>query len=84
MSRTQLLEVEAKLKSTLAALQERTLQYEELMNSHECLWYCPRSPPPSVFGKSSFSWGLGNTAPGIAAPAKCGCHGCGEAYQSPS
>ncbi|XP_037229860.1 sperm-associated antigen 5 isoform X1 [Falco rusticolus] len=37
MSRTQLLEVEAKLKSTLAALQERTLQYEELMNSHECL-----------------------------------------------
>ncbi|XP_075627365.1 sperm-associated antigen 5 isoform X2 [Balearica regulorum gibbericeps] len=37
MSRTQLLEVEARLKSTLAALQERSLQYEELMGSHQCL-----------------------------------------------
>ncbi|XP_075296173.1 sperm-associated antigen 5 [Opisthocomus hoazin] len=37
MLRTQLLEVEAKLKSTLAALQERSLQYEELMDSHQCL-----------------------------------------------
>ncbi|XP_054703564.1 sperm-associated antigen 5 [Grus americana] len=37
MSRTQLLEVEARLKSTLAALQERSLQYEELMDSHQCL-----------------------------------------------
>ncbi|XP_009954810.1 PREDICTED: sperm-associated antigen 5, partial [Leptosomus discolor] len=37
MSRTQLLEVEAKLKSTLAALQERSLQYEELMDSHQRL-----------------------------------------------
>ncbi|KAM9257476.1 sperm-associated antigen 5 [Cariama cristata] len=37
MSRTQLLEVEARLKSTLAALQERSLQYEELMESHQHL-----------------------------------------------
>ncbi|XP_064323752.1 sperm-associated antigen 5 isoform X2 [Phalacrocorax carbo] len=34
MSRTQLLEVEARLKSSLAALQEHNLQYEELMDSH--------------------------------------------------
>ncbi|KAM9615414.1 sperm-associated antigen 5 isoform 2-T2 [Morphnus guianensis] len=37
MSRTQLLEVEARLKSTLATLQERSLQYEELMDSHQRL-----------------------------------------------
>ncbi|KAM6373212.1 sperm-associated antigen 5 [Pluvialis apricaria] len=37
MSRTQLLEVEAKQKSSLAALQERNLQYEELMDSHQRL-----------------------------------------------
>lgn len=39
MSRTQLLEVEAKQKSSLAALQERNLQYEELMDSHQRLRY---------------------------------------------
>ncbi|XP_075576219.1 sperm-associated antigen 5 [Pelecanus crispus] len=37
MSRTQLLEVEARLKSSLATLQERSLQYEELMDSHQHL-----------------------------------------------
>ncbi|XP_059685494.1 sperm-associated antigen 5 [Gavia stellata] len=37
MSRTQLLEVEARLKSSLATLQERSLQYEELMDSHQRL-----------------------------------------------
>ncbi|KFO86955.1 hypothetical protein N320_05190, partial [Buceros rhinoceros silvestris] len=37
MSRTQLLEVEARLKSALAALQERDLQYEELMDSQQRL-----------------------------------------------
>ncbi|KFP43565.1 hypothetical protein N324_08588, partial [Chlamydotis macqueenii] len=35
--RTQLLEVEARLKSTLAALQESNLQYKELMDSHQRL-----------------------------------------------
>jgi len=63
MLRTQLLEVEAKLKSTLAALQERSLQYEELMDSHQCLRYRPCSPPPLEplhFGKSSSSWGVGD------------------------
>lgn len=39
MSRTQLLEVEARLKSTLTTLQERSLQYEELMDSHQRLRY---------------------------------------------
>ncbi|KFQ41216.1 hypothetical protein N332_10736, partial [Mesitornis unicolor] len=38
MSRTQLLEVEARLTSTLAALQERNLQHQELMDSHQRLW----------------------------------------------
>ncbi|XP_054065162.1 sperm-associated antigen 5 [Rissa tridactyla] len=37
MSRTQLLELEARQKSSLAALQERSLQYEELMGSHQRL-----------------------------------------------
>ncbi|XP_035756450.1 sperm-associated antigen 5 [Egretta garzetta] len=37
MSRSQLLEVEARLKSSLATLQERSLQYEELMDSHQRL-----------------------------------------------
>ncbi|KFM06757.1 hypothetical protein AS27_13426, partial [Aptenodytes forsteri] len=37
MSRTQLLEVEARLKSSLAALQERSLQNKELMDSHQRL-----------------------------------------------
>ncbi|XP_014808505.1 PREDICTED: sperm-associated antigen 5 [Calidris pugnax] len=37
MSRTQLLELEARQKSTLATLQERNLQYEELMESHQRL-----------------------------------------------
>ncbi|KAM6049083.1 sperm-associated antigen 5 [Chlamydotis macqueenii] len=37
VSRTQLLEVEARLKSTLAALQESNLQYKELMDSHQRL-----------------------------------------------
>ncbi|XP_075025223.1 sperm-associated antigen 5 [Calonectris borealis] len=37
MSRTQLLEVEARLKSSEAALQERSLQYEKLMDSHQRL-----------------------------------------------
>ncbi|KAM4760216.1 sperm-associated antigen 5 isoform 2-T2 [Cyanocitta cristata] len=37
MCRTQLLEVEARLNSTLATLQERVLQHEELMESHQRL-----------------------------------------------
>ncbi|XP_032563691.1 sperm-associated antigen 5 isoform X2 [Chiroxiphia lanceolata] len=37
MSRMQLQEVEARLKSTQAALQERTLQHEKLMDSHQRL-----------------------------------------------
>ncbi|XP_062448805.1 sperm-associated antigen 5 [Rhea pennata] len=37
MSRTQLMEAEAKLKSTLAVLRERSLQHEELKDSHQCL-----------------------------------------------
>ncbi|XP_075374042.1 sperm-associated antigen 5 [Mycteria americana] len=37
MSRTQLLEVEARLKSSLAALQQHSTQYEELMDSHQRL-----------------------------------------------
>uniref|UniRef100_A0A8B9FXI0 Sperm-associated antigen 5 n=2 Tax=Amazona TaxID=12929 RepID=A0A8B9FXI0_9PSIT len=37
MSRTQLLEVEARLRSTLDTLQERSLQHEELMDSHQRL-----------------------------------------------
>ncbi|XP_042647373.1 sperm-associated antigen 5 isoform X2 [Tyto alba] len=37
MSRTQLLEVEARLKSTLASLQECSLQYQELTDSHQHL-----------------------------------------------
>lgn len=46
MCRTQLLEVEARLNSTLATLQERVLQHEELMESHQCLRYCPTQTPP--------------------------------------
>ncbi|KAM7001197.1 sperm-associated antigen 5 [Passerculus sandwichensis] len=37
MCRTQLLEVEARLNSTLAMLQERVLQHQELMQSHQHL-----------------------------------------------
>ncbi|KGL75579.1 hypothetical protein N309_13514, partial [Tinamus guttatus] len=37
MLRSQLLEAEAKLTSTLAALQERSRQHEELQDSHRCL-----------------------------------------------
>uniref|UniRef100_A0A8C9MVJ5 Sperm associated antigen 5 n=1 Tax=Serinus canaria TaxID=9135 RepID=A0A8C9MVJ5_SERCA len=37
MCRTQLLEVEARLNSTLATLQERILQHKELMESHQRL-----------------------------------------------
>ncbi|XP_064379352.1 sperm-associated antigen 5 [Dromaius novaehollandiae] len=37
MSRTQLMEAEAKLKSALAVLRERSLQHEELKDSHQCL-----------------------------------------------
>ncbi|XP_014731885.1 PREDICTED: sperm-associated antigen 5 [Sturnus vulgaris] len=37
MCRTQLLEVEARLNSTLATLQEQVLQHEELMESHQRL-----------------------------------------------
>ncbi|XP_054143414.1 sperm-associated antigen 5 [Melozone crissalis] len=37
MCRTQLLEVEARLNSTLASLQERVLQHQELMESHQRL-----------------------------------------------
>ncbi|XP_074413102.1 sperm-associated antigen 5 [Zonotrichia albicollis] len=37
MCRTQLLEVEARLNSTLATLQERVLQHQELMESHQHL-----------------------------------------------
>lgn len=41
MCRTQLLEVEARLNSTQAMLQERILQHEELKESHQRLRYCP-------------------------------------------
>ncbi|POI21950.1 hypothetical protein CIB84_014303, partial [Bambusicola thoracicus] len=37
MSRRQLMEVEAKLQSTLAELQERSLQHEELLEAHQSL-----------------------------------------------
>ncbi|XP_015736525.1 sperm-associated antigen 5 [Coturnix japonica] len=37
MSRRQLMEVEAKLKSTLAELQERSLQHQELLEAHQSL-----------------------------------------------
>ncbi|KAI1231831.1 hypothetical protein IHE44_0007469, partial [Lamprotornis superbus] len=37
MCRTQLQEVEARLNSTLATLQEQVLQHEELMESHQRL-----------------------------------------------
>uniref|UniRef100_A0A8C9EUE1 Sperm-associated antigen 5 n=1 Tax=Pavo cristatus TaxID=9049 RepID=A0A8C9EUE1_PAVCR len=37
MSRRQLMEVEAKLQSTLAELQERSLQHEELLEAHQGL-----------------------------------------------
>ncbi|XP_025903713.1 sperm-associated antigen 5 [Nothoprocta perdicaria] len=37
MSRTQLMEAEAKLRSTLAALQERSRQHQELQDLHQCL-----------------------------------------------
>ncbi|XP_072209356.1 sperm-associated antigen 5 [Excalfactoria chinensis] len=37
MSRRQLMEVEAKLQSTLAELQERNLQHEELLEAHQSL-----------------------------------------------
>lgn len=49
MSCTQLLDAEAKLKFTTAALQEHSLQYEELMESHQRLRYRPCSNP-SVLG----------------------------------
>lgn len=39
MARTQLLEVEARLRSTLDTLQEHSLQHEELMDSHQRLRY---------------------------------------------
>ncbi|XP_005056848.1 PREDICTED: sperm-associated antigen 5 [Ficedula albicollis] len=38
MCRMQLQEVEARLNSTLATLQERVLQHEELMETHQRLW----------------------------------------------
>lgn len=41
MSRTQLQEVEARLKATQATLQERTLQCEQRMESYQRLRYCP-------------------------------------------
>lgn len=62
MSRTQLLELEARQKSSLAALQERSLQYEELMGFHQRLRYRPCSPSlleTLYFGKLSSSWGGG-------------------------
>lgn len=77
MCRTQLLEVEARLNSTLATLQERVLQHKELMESHQRLRYCPTHQlhsNPSSFGKSSPSWGVrGDILTMVtAAPAKCG------------
>ncbi|OXB58094.1 hypothetical protein ASZ78_012499 [Callipepla squamata] len=39
MSRRQLMEVEAKLQSTLAELQERSLQHQELLEAHQGLQY---------------------------------------------
>lgn len=77
MCRTQLLEVEARLNSTLATLQERVLQHEELMESHQRLRYCPTHQlhsNPSSFGKSSPSWGVrGDILTMVtAAPAKRG------------
>ncbi|KFU87704.1 hypothetical protein M959_13408, partial [Chaetura pelagica] len=38
MSRTQLQEVEARLKSTLDTLQELNQQHQELIDSHQHLW----------------------------------------------
>lgn len=62
MSRRQLMEVEAKLKSTLAELQECSLQHEELKESHQCLQYGPRLSvllQPLVLGKWGPSgWGV--------------------------
>lgn len=58
MSRRQLMEVEAKLKSTLAELQERSLQHEKLKESHKCLQYGP-APKSLVLGKLGPSgWGV--------------------------
>lgn len=45
MSRTQLLEEEARLKSTRATLQEQNLQCKELMESQQRLWYQPCLSP---------------------------------------
>lgn len=95
MSRTQLLEVEARLKSTLATLQERSLQYEELMDSHQRLRYRPRSPPslePLCFweiepllggGGHTGGHGSGHCCPNQALIAQVGGRGCGEAQQDP-
>ena len=94
MSRTQLLEVEARLKSSLAALQQHSLQYEELMDSHQRLRYRPRSPPllePLYFWEIQ-PGGVGThrgtllqpmlPQPSVAAQAGGRC--CGEAQQTPS
>lgn len=45
MSRRQLMEVEAKLQSTLAELQECSLQHEELLEAHQGLQYDFVLPP---------------------------------------
>lgn len=83
MCRKQLLEVEARLNSTLATLKERVQQHEELMESHQRLRYCPTHQlhsNPSIFGKSSPSWGVRGDILTMAnaAPAKCGGPGGGE------
>lgn len=57
MSRRQLMEVEAKLQSTLAELQERSLQHEELLEAHQNLQY------GFVLTPATRSLGVGQTVP---------------------
>lgn len=89
MCRTQLLEVEARLNSTLATLQERVLQHEELMESHQRLRYRPTHQlhsNPSVFGKSSPLLGVrGHCDHGHCCPSQVWWSGwVGEAVRKPS
>lgn len=70
MSRTQLLEVEARLQSALAALQERSLQHEELVDSQQRLRYRPPPSPPPLeplwFWETEPFLGVGGTLRGHA------------------
>lgn len=83
MCRKQLEEVEARLNSTMATLQEQVLRHEELMESHQHLRYCPMHQlhtNPSGFGTSNPFWGVrGDILTMVTAvPAKCGGPGGGE------